>query len=80
MVLHDDPPTSLVATLLPDLRQVVQEGTRLRARLPAYLARRRALLDAHCPLLPPLWALVCDYDPEPTTTEEFWATGLGADP
>jgi hypothetical protein len=25
-------------------------------------------------------ALVRDYDPEPTTTEELWATGLGAAP
>jgi hypothetical protein len=51
---------------------VVKEGARLRA----YLARRRALLDAHCPLLAPLLALVHGYDVEPTTTEELWATML----
>jgi hypothetical protein len=56
---------------------MVQEGARLRARLPAYLVRRQALLDAHCPvLLPPLLALVHGYM-ELTTTEELWATGLG---
>jgi hypothetical protein len=54
--------------------RVLQEGGRLRARLPAYLVRRRALIDAHCPLpLPPLRALVHGYM-ELTTTEELWAT------
>jgi hypothetical protein len=57
------------------LQRIVQDGTRLRARLPAYLAQRRALVDAHCPLLPPLEDLVHGYN-EPTTTEELWATGL----
>jgi hypothetical protein len=56
---------------------VVEEGARLKVALPAYLARWRTLLDAHCPLIAPLLALVRDYDPEPTTTEELWATGLG---
>jgi hypothetical protein len=42
----------------PPLQRIVQDGARLRARLPAYLAQRRALLDAHCSLLPPLQALV----------------------
>jgi hypothetical protein len=56
---------------------VVEEGAWLRAALPAYLARRRALLDDHCPLIAPLLALVRGYDPEPTTTE---ATGLGVAP
>jgi hypothetical protein len=58
---------------------MLQEGGRLRARLPAYLVQRRALLDEHCPLIAPLRALVHGYE-EPTTTEELWATGLGADP
>jgi hypothetical protein len=55
-------------------------GGRLLAAFPAYLAQRRALLDAHCPLIAPLLAIVRGYDPEPTTTEELWATGLGVDP
>ena len=79
MVLHGGPPESLTADLAPPLKRIVQDGARLRARLPAYLARRRSLLDAHCPLLPPLRALVHGYE-EPTTTEELWATGLGAAP
>jgi hypothetical protein len=78
LVLHGAPPPALVAHLSPAPALVVQEGARLRARLRACLVRRRALLDAHCPvLLPPLQALVHGYM-ERTTTEELWATGLGA--
>jgi hypothetical protein len=79
LVLRGVPPPALVELLSPEPARMVQEGARLRARLPAYLVRRRALLDAHCPvLLPPLQALVLGYM-ELTTTEEIWATGLGAD-
>jgi hypothetical protein len=49
VVLRDAPPTALVALLSPELARVVQEGARLRARLPAYLAHRRAYLDLRCP-------------------------------
>jgi hypothetical protein len=77
MLLHGGPPESLTKDLAPPFQQIVQDGARLRARLPAYLAQRRALLDAHCPLLPPLRDLVHGYE-EPTTTDELWATGLGA--
>jgi hypothetical protein len=77
MVLYGGPPDSLTNDLAPPLQQIVQDGARLRARLPAYLAQRRALLDAHCPLLPPLRDLVHGYE-KPTTTDELWATGLGA--
>jgi hypothetical protein len=77
LVLRDAPPPALLALLSPEPARVVQEGARLRARLPAYLLRRRALLYAQCPvLLPPLQALVHGYM-ELTTTEELWATGLG---
>jgi hypothetical protein len=79
MVLRDAPPDGLKFLLSPEDARVVQEGARLRAGLPAYLARRRALLDEHCPLIAPLRALVSGYE-EPTTTEELWATGLGAAP
>jgi hypothetical protein len=72
MVLRSGPPASLVIKLPPPLQRIVRDGARLRA----YLVRRRALLDAHCPLLPPLLDLVRGYE-EPTT-EELWATGLGA--
>jgi hypothetical protein len=80
MVLKSAPPDDLVALLSPEHVQLAEEGARLRVALPAYLARRRALLDAHCPLIAPLRALVRDYNPEPTTTDELWATGLGAAP
>jgi hypothetical protein len=77
MVLRVGPPRELVALLSPEAAHVVREGARLRARLPSYLVRRQALLDAYCPLLlPPLCALVHGYM-ELTTTEELWATGLG---
>jgi hypothetical protein len=77
IVLHGGPPASLIIDLAPPLQRIVQDGARLRARLPAYLTQRRTLLDAHCPLLPPLQALVHGYE-KPTTTDELWATGLGA--
>jgi hypothetical protein len=79
MVLHGGLPQSLVRDLAmaPPFQRIVHDGARLRARLPAYLAQRRAYLDAHCPLLPPLQGLVREYA-ELTTTDELWATGLGA--
>jgi hypothetical protein len=77
IVLHGGPPKSLLVNLAPPLQRIIQDGARLQARLPAYLRQRRALLDAYCPLLPPLQALVHGYG-EPTTTDELWATGLGA--
>jgi hypothetical protein len=80
LVMRSAPSPTLVALLSPEPARVVQEGARLRARLPAYLVRRRALLDVHCPtLLPPLRTLVLGYM-ELTTTEELWETGLGEAP
>jgi hypothetical protein len=76
MVLHNDPPLKIIDALSPEDSRLADEGARLRAELPAYLVRRRTLLDAHCPLLPPLCILVHGYM-ELTTTEELWATGLG---
>jgi hypothetical protein len=63
--------------MYPQHSRVAEEGARLRAGLLAYLARRRALLAEHTSLIAPLRALVSGYE-EPTTTEELWATGLGA--
>jgi hypothetical protein len=77
MLLCDAPPAELVIQLSVVHKLVVEEGARLRAELPAYLLRRRALLDSHCPLIAPLRDLVHGYE-EPTTTEELWATALGA--
>jgi hypothetical protein len=77
MVLKRAPSKRWVGQMRPKYKRVVKEGARLRAALPAYLARRRALLDAHCPLIAPLRDLIREYDPEPTTTEELRAAGLG---
>jgi hypothetical protein len=77
MVLHGGPPESLANALAPPFQRIVQDGARLRARLPAYLAERRARLETYCPLLAPLAAIVHCYE-APTTTDELWATGLGA--
>jgi hypothetical protein len=85
MVLRGAPPPVLVALLARAgaRTRVVQEGARLRARLPAYLAHRRAYLDSRCPrisLLPGvLRALICTFE-GPATTKELWATGLGQAP
>jgi hypothetical protein len=80
LVLRGAPPSALVALLSPEPALVMQEGARLRARLPAYLAHRRAYLDSRCPrisLLPGvLRALIYGFE-GPATTEELWATGLG---
>jgi ankyrin repeat protein len=77
MVLRGAPLAERTARLSREHAQVVTDGARLRAGLPAYLAQRQALLDAHCPLISPLCTLVHGYE-EPTTTDELWATGLGA--
>jgi hypothetical protein len=81
MIVRKTPPAYFVAPLRrPEHARVVEEGAVLRAALPAYLVRRRALLDAICPLIPPFQDLVRGYDSELTTTEELWATGLGVAP
>jgi hypothetical protein len=77
MLLHGDPPADYASGMKGE--RLVEEGRRLRARIPAYLVQRRALLDEHCPLIAPLRAVVSGNE-EPTTTEELWATGLGAAP
>jgi hypothetical protein len=77
MVLRGDPPAELTTRLAPEHVRVVQEGAMLRASLPAYLTRRQALLDMHCPLIAPIQDLVHGYE-MPTSTDELWATGLGA--
>jgi hypothetical protein len=79
MVLREDPPFALIALLSPENMRLMQEGAWLRAQIPAYLVRQRAVLDAQCPmLLPPLCNIVHIY--MELTTEEVWATGLGTAP
>jgi hypothetical protein len=79
MFLKGAPSPELVMRMSPEHALMAQEGARLRAALPTYLTRRRALLNVHCPLIPPLRAIVFGYF-ELTTTEDFWATGLGDAP
>jgi hypothetical protein len=74
MVMRSTPPADLVVHMSLRHSQVAEEGARLRAGLPAYLARRRALLAEHTSLIAPLRALISRYE-EPTTTEELWAAG-----
>jgi hypothetical protein len=76
VLLHGGHSELLVKDLAPPLQQLVRDGVRLRARLPGFLAQRRALIESHCTLLPPLRDLVHGYE-EPTTTDELWATGPG---
>jgi hypothetical protein len=77
MLLHGRPPECLEIDVAPPFHRIIQDGARLRARLPAYFVWRQALLDAYCQLLPPLLDLVHGYEKH-TTTDELWATGLGA--
>jgi hypothetical protein len=72
MVVRGAPPVQYVARMSSEHVQLVEEGARLLARLPTYLARR---LKVHCPLIAPLRDLVSSYE-YPTTTEELWATAL----
>jgi hypothetical protein len=86
MVIRDSPPPSLMSQLSirPEHARLLEDGARCRANLPASLARRGVVargvaLNAHCPLIAPLQALVLAYE-KPTTTEELWAAGLSTDP
>jgi ankyrin repeat protein len=77
MVLRGAPPPMPVDDRLPVDRLVVDKGARLRVQLPAYLTRRRALVDTYCLLIPPLLALVHGYEPDmPATTDEIWSMEL----
>jgi hypothetical protein len=58
MVLRGAPPADLELRMSAQHSLVMEEGARLRDRLPAYLARRRALLAKHTSLIAPLQALV----------------------
>jgi hypothetical protein len=80
VLLQGDPPFKISSSLpkfeIPEIVRMVQERMWLRAALPAYLVQRRALLDGHCPLIPPLQDLVASY--AKPSAEELWATGIGA--
>ena len=76
MFARGAPPPGFADVLhTPDTLAVVRQGELLRARLPAYLARRLALLRAHAALPPPgLVEIVAGYaEPSP---EELWDSEL----
>jgi hypothetical protein len=64
MVLRGAPPPKLVVFLRPADTLVVDVGVRLRAQILAYRIRRRALVDAHCLLVPLLRTLVHGFEPD----------------
>jgi hypothetical protein len=77
MLLRGVPPPGILAFLLPEHEFVVlvNKGALLRALIPAFLTRRRALVDAHCLIIPPLLALVHGYEsdlPSPPTRSGPW--------
>jgi hypothetical protein len=61
-ILQCGPPADQVMKMSPQHSRVVEEGARLRAGLPAYLARRRAQLAEHTSLIALLLTLVSSYD------------------
>jgi hypothetical protein len=72
MVLIDDAP-DVIAKVSPAHAKIVMRGRQLRAQLPSYLERQRALVAAHCPLPTALQPLVAGY--AAPTPEDMWAEG-----
>jgi hypothetical protein len=73
MVLLDDAPADVIAELSPAHAKIATRGRQLRAQLPSYLERQRALVVAHCPLPSALQPLVAGY--AAPTPEDMWAEG-----
>jgi hypothetical protein len=75
VVLQDDPPPIIMAReMAVEIASVLQEGARLRERLPAYLAKRYAFLNECCSLIVEDMVSACLM---PTSTEQLRATRLG---
>jgi hypothetical protein len=75
MVLHGAAPAWLASQIPGPLKRILEDGIRLRYRLPDYLRQRRIFVDSHClQLLPPLLNLVHEY--AELTTDEYWELGL----
>ena len=72
-LLLDGPPATF--RLSREHQLLVIQGNRIRAALPRFLERRRVLVLRHCPLIPPLIALVLRLS-EPDNAE-IWAAGIG---
>jgi hypothetical protein len=74
MVMLDSAPHDFQRRLSPHHGLIVSRGQQLRARLPEYLEKQRALLVSHCPLPTVLKILVAAY--AVPTTEDVWTDGL----
>jgi ankyrin repeat protein len=73
MVLLDDAPAYVIDTLSPAHAKIATRGRQLRAQLPSYLKRQRALVVAHCLLPSALQPIVAGY--AAPTPEDMWAEG-----
>jgi hypothetical protein len=74
LTLLDDVPAEYSSNFIPQHKALVEEGRRLRARLPAYIDQLNASLLTHCPLPSVLQCLVAAYA-EPTR-EDIWSSLL----
>jgi hypothetical protein len=74
MVLLDDAPSHFMGKLSPQHAELCTWGRKLRAKLPGYLERQRALVVERCPLPVVLQLLVTEY--AAPTSEDMWAHGL----
>jgi hypothetical protein len=63
----------VIVELSPEHAKIATRGRQLRAQLPSYLERQRALVIAHCPLPAALQPLVAGY--AAPTPEDMWAEG-----
>jgi hypothetical protein len=71
VLLRASLPADIITRLSLTHPYVVNKATKLRKMLPVYLTKWRALLDAHCPLIAPLQALVAGY--AEFTIDDVWA-------
>jgi hypothetical protein len=74
MVMLDDAPANVTASLSPHHAYICTRGRHFRAQLPSSLVQQRAAFFTHCPLPDVLRSLVAAY--AVTTPEDMWADGL----
>lgn len=78
LVVRGAPPPGLVSNFTPEHALLAEEGAVQRAKVPAYLARRKGPLFPGCPRLAALpkvlQNLIHCFDGR-LSTEEIWAIG-----
>jgi hypothetical protein len=74
MVMLDDAPADVTASLLPQHAAICTNGRRLRAQLPSYLEQQRTTVVTLCPLPGVLQTVFAAY--AATTQSDMWADGL----